>query len=348
MRASVTVWTSRRGSASTSSGSGGSTSTRWTRSPATARWNASARESRPSATAASAARQRRPAPSWGCGRSSTWRSSDATAAALRERFEPTRDRVADAFDDRVRAGISPHAPYSCSPELYRACAESGAPAGHPSRRERGRERVAARRNRPVAGTRGHPRPAARHDRDPGARRRRSARSARSRRPLRARGRRGDRSPRGARRRGCALPALERASRMRRRTAHSDAGSRDPCLHRNGQPCLDALVRHVRRDARRDRRRTGARTPPGCADGGRRARARHARRRSCARARERRPARSSPASTPISPSSRWPRARSSPGKILLRPLFSAARPTASSLLSCPARLAMREEGRHGPS
>ena len=37
--------------------------------------------------------------------------SDGTA--LRERLEPTRDRVADAFDDRVRAGVSPHAPYSC-------------------------------------------------------------------------------------------------------------------------------------------------------------------------------------------------------------------------------------------
>jgi cytosine/adenosine deaminase-related metal-dependent hydrolase len=47
--------------------------------------------------------------------------------SLRERFEPTRARVADAFDERVRAGISPHAPYSCSVELYRACAGVGLP-----------------------------------------------------------------------------------------------------------------------------------------------------------------------------------------------------------------------------
>ena len=46
---------------------------------------------------------------------------------LDERFEPNRERVADAFTDRVRVGISPHAPYSCSRELYRACAELGLP-----------------------------------------------------------------------------------------------------------------------------------------------------------------------------------------------------------------------------
>ena len=48
-------------------------------------------------------------------------------SSLRERFEPTRDRVADAFDERVRPGISPHAPYSCSVELYRSCADLGLP-----------------------------------------------------------------------------------------------------------------------------------------------------------------------------------------------------------------------------
>jgi cytosine/adenosine deaminase-related metal-dependent hydrolase len=40
-----------------------------------------------------------------------------------ERFEHMRDRVCDSLSDGVRLGISPHAPYTCSLELYRACAE---------------------------------------------------------------------------------------------------------------------------------------------------------------------------------------------------------------------------------
>jgi cytosine/adenosine deaminase-related metal-dependent hydrolase len=44
-----------------------------------------------------------------------------------ERFERIRERVADALSDGVRLGISPHAPYTCSLELYRACSELGLP-----------------------------------------------------------------------------------------------------------------------------------------------------------------------------------------------------------------------------
>jgi cytosine/adenosine deaminase-related metal-dependent hydrolase len=44
-----------------------------------------------------------------------------------ERFELLRDRVSPSFSDVVRLGISPHAPYTCSLELYRACAELGLP-----------------------------------------------------------------------------------------------------------------------------------------------------------------------------------------------------------------------------
>ena len=40
-----------------------------------------------------------------------------------EHFAEIRDRVQDRFSDRVRPGISPHAPYSVSLDLYRACTE---------------------------------------------------------------------------------------------------------------------------------------------------------------------------------------------------------------------------------
>jgi 5-methylthioadenosine/S-adenosylhomocysteine deaminase len=45
-----------------------------------------------------------------------------TGAPIRERFEPMRQRVAGATSDTVRIGISPHAPYTCTIDLYRACA----------------------------------------------------------------------------------------------------------------------------------------------------------------------------------------------------------------------------------
>jgi cytosine/adenosine deaminase-related metal-dependent hydrolase len=51
--------------------------------------------------------------------------SDVNAAL--EHFALIRDRVEDAFSGRVRPGVSPHAPYSVSLELYRACAELGLP-----------------------------------------------------------------------------------------------------------------------------------------------------------------------------------------------------------------------------
>ncbi|HEY1370325.1 MAG TPA: amidohydrolase family protein [Gaiellaceae bacterium] len=44
-----------------------------------------------------------------------------------ERFAATRERVEEAFSDRLRPGISPHAPYSTGIDVYRACAETGLP-----------------------------------------------------------------------------------------------------------------------------------------------------------------------------------------------------------------------------
>jgi 5-methylthioadenosine/S-adenosylhomocysteine deaminase len=49
------------------------------------------------------------------------------AEPIRERFEPMRERISDALCDDVRLGISPHAPYTCTIDLYRACAELDLP-----------------------------------------------------------------------------------------------------------------------------------------------------------------------------------------------------------------------------
>ncbi len=53
--------------------------------------------------------------------------ADADGPFALERFEHMRDRVADGLSDDVRLGVSPHAPYTCSLELYRACADLGLP-----------------------------------------------------------------------------------------------------------------------------------------------------------------------------------------------------------------------------
>jgi cytosine/adenosine deaminase-related metal-dependent hydrolase len=51
---------------------------------------------------------------------------DDPSAAL-DRFEELRGRVEPLSSDRIRLGVSPHAPYSVSADVYRACADLGLP-----------------------------------------------------------------------------------------------------------------------------------------------------------------------------------------------------------------------------
>lgn len=47
--------------------------------------------------------------------------------AAMERFGELRGRVEPVLSGRVRLGVSPHAPYTCTPELYAECAALGLP-----------------------------------------------------------------------------------------------------------------------------------------------------------------------------------------------------------------------------
>ena len=46
---------------------------------------------------------------------------------IRDRFTPMRERIAENLSETVKVGISPHAPYTCTLDLYRSCAELGLP-----------------------------------------------------------------------------------------------------------------------------------------------------------------------------------------------------------------------------
>ena len=46
---------------------------------------------------------------------------------IRDRFTPMRERISEDLSETVKVGISPHAPYTCTLDLYRSCAELGLP-----------------------------------------------------------------------------------------------------------------------------------------------------------------------------------------------------------------------------
>ena len=106
---------------------------------------------------------------------STSRCSARARGAVAERFEPMRERIAGALSDRVRLGISPHAPYTCSLELYGACDELDLPVATHLAESEDENEFLRTGGGALGGLRPHAREAARHDRHPRACRRGAAR-----------------------------------------------------------------------------------------------------------------------------------------------------------------------------
>ena len=260
---------------------------------------------------------------------------------LGESFEPTSGRIAGALSDDVRMGVSPHAPYTCSLDLYRACDGLGVPvATHLAESEAETEFLLTGKGawesfadmlvRPPGTTGIHALADA------------GVLGPHARRPLRPGRRRGDRDPRRQRRRRCALPRSNAIggggaplSALRPQVSVSASRPTAP-LRRPRSTCSTRCVQ-------RWPRHEPANVAP--------MRSRQLRRLELATSAV--PVHS--ARTPSSDRSRLEEGRpddplarghpSSHGKIRLRPLFSEARRNASSLLSCPVKPATRRRGRH---
>ena len=155
------------------------------------------------------------------------------AAEAEQRFDGLRAQVDET--ELVRIGISPHAPYTCSVDVYRYCLSLGIPVGTHLAESDGENEWLEHGTGPLAAAARRARAAERPARGRDARRR--ARAGAPLRPLRhGRGAR-DRRARCGRRSRRPLPSLERAARLRRRAADRAPRRRDPrrARHRLARP-----------------------------------------------------------------------------------------------------------------
>ncbi len=273
--------------------------------------------------------------------------SDASEAM--RQFDEKRAYVDGALSDRVRVGVSPHAPVHVLERRLRAPASS---SSFRSQRTCTRARTSSTgccaakgRGQPVAHMLPPP------DGETGIRRLAAA-GLLNETVVAAHCVKVDEDEIGLlaqpRRRRHALPALERVARLRDRAAARAPGSRPACRRRHGRRLVGAVARLLRGAADGARARAGTRRARRRALRLRGARARHSRRRAGARARRRDRIARRPASARMSRSSPFSARRIYHGRIRRPPSSTAALRSASWLPSSTARHGTREEDSSGKS